>query len=219
MRNASLTEIIFELVLPELGNTLYMLFLTTIFALVFGIIIALIMIYTDPQGLRPNRKVNLILEAIVDILMSMPFIILAVALIPFTRLIMGTCIGKTAALVPLIIATTPFIAKMIRDDLREVNGWTIEAAKSFGASDLRILYIMLKESVPNIVSGTTLSSIYTLGSTAMVGAVGAGGVGAVAIIYGYQMQNYKVIAVVVIVLIIFVQILQWAGDFSYKKLK
>lgn len=213
----TISGILMELVMPEMKNTIYMLVITSILAMIFGCIVALLLIVTDKEGLHPNRIIFAIAETIVDLLMSMPFIVLAVALTPLTVMIVGTSIGRTAALVPLTIATTPIFAKFIYDGMKEVNVYLIQAAKSFGASNMQILKIMLKEAVPAIISGATLSCVTTLSSIAMMGAVGAGGIGAVAIIYGYQRSNYTVIFLVIILLAIITQAIQMAGEYMYKK--
>ncbi|PWJ51943.1 methionine ABC transporter permease [Faecalicatena contorta] len=214
---STISGILRTLVLPEMWNTIYMLLLTSILSMIFGCIVALIMICTRKGGLHANRVVFIVFETVVDLLISMPFIVLAVALTPLTVLIVGTSIGKTAALVPLTFVTTPVFAKFIYDGMLEVNPWLVQAAKSFGASDIQILRIMVKDSVPSIISGATLSCVTTLSSIAMMGAIGAGGVGAVAIIYGYQRSNYTVIWVVVGVLAVITQAIQIAGEYIYKK--
>ena len=216
-RYKTVKDIFLYLVFPELLNTLYMLVFTLIFSFVLGSIIALIMIYTSKNGLRPNKYVHNTLEVVIDIFMSMPLVILAVTIFPFTRMIVGTYLGKTAALVPLTIAITPVFAKFFYDGLLEVNKWVIQAASSFGASDLQILWIMVKETVPSIISGTTLASISTLAATSMVGAIGAGGVGYVALAFGYKVANFKVVWVVVAVLIVITQTIQFVGERIYKK--
>ena len=204
-----------DMIIPEMWNTIYMLFFTTFFSLILGSGLAMLMIITKKGGLHPNRFVHNILEIIMDTLMSFPFVVLAVSIIPLTRLLVGTSIGKTAAVVPLTVATMAVFSKFIYDALLEVNEWMIEAAKSFGASDLNIIKIMFKESVPAIVSGTTLSIITTMGPATMMGALGAGGIGMVAVVYGYKQNNYLIMCTVIIVLIIFTQIIQFVGEFLY----
>lgn len=168
----------------------------------------------------PNKVINSILGFIVNTLRSFPFIILVVAIIPLTRMIVGKSIGETAALVPLTIGSAPFIARVIEGALKEVDKGLIEAAKSFGASDFQIIFkVMIKEAMPSIISGITLSIISIIGYSAMAGAVGAGGVGAVALTYGYQRFDNAVMLYTVITLIIIVQLLQGAGNLAYKKLK
>ena len=199
-----LTEILGE----ALVQTLYMIIVPTIVATLLGFIMAIILVVTKPKGLKPNT------------VRSFPFIILLVALRPFTRLIVGTSIGETAAIVPITIAAAPFIARIIENALNEVDEGLIEAAKSFGATKLQIIFkVIVKEAMPSLVSGITLSVISILGCTAMAGAVGAGGLGKVAITYGYQRFDDSVMIYVVVTLIVIVQLIQSAGDYSYKKLK
>ena len=146
--------------------------------------------------------------------------ILIVAMIPITRLIVGTSIGETAAIVPITIGAAPFIARIIESSLNEVDKGLIEAAKSFGATKRQIVFkVMIKEAMPSIVSGITLSIISILGYTAMAGAVGAGGLGNIALIYGYQRFDTAVMVYTVIALIILVQIIQGVGNLAYKKLQ
>ena len=194
--------------------------ISTILATLIGFILAIILVVTDEGGLQPNKIINSILGFIVNTLRSFPFIILVVAIIPLTRAIVGKSIGETAALVPLTIGSAPFIARVIEGALKEVDKGLIEAAKSFGASNFQIIFkVMVKEAMPSIISGITLSIISIIGYSAMAGAVGAGGVGAVALTYGYQRFDNAVMIYTVITLIIIVQLLQGAGNLAYRKLK
>lgn len=201
-------------------ETLYMILVPTLIASIIGFIIAIILVITKDEGLKPNKTVYSTLGLIVNIFRSFPFIILIVAISSFTRLVVGTSIGNTAALVPITVGTAPFIARLIESSLNEVDKGLIEAAKSFGATNVQIIFkVMVKESVPSIVLGVTLTIISVLGYTAIAGAVGAGGLGNVAIVYGYQQFDKNVMFFTVIVLVILVQIIQNLGDFLYKKLK
>ncbi|WP_297994504.1 methionine ABC transporter permease [uncultured Clostridium sp.] len=209
-----------EILIEALGQTLYMVGISTILATLIGFILAIVLVITEKDGLKPNKVINSILGFIVNTLRSFPFIILVVAIIPLTRMIVGKSIGETAALVPLTIGSAPFIARVIEGALKEVDKGLIEAAKSFGASDFQIIFkVMIKEAMPSIISGITLSIISIIGYSAMSGAVGAGGVGAVALTYGYQRFDNAVMIYTVITLIIIVQLLQGAGNLAYKKLK
>ena len=209
-----------EILIEALGQTLYMVGISTILATLIGFILAIVLVITEKDGLKPNKVINSILGFIVNTLRSFPFIILVVAIIPLTRMIVGKSIGETAALVPLTIGSAPFIARVIEGALKEVDKGLIEAAKSFGASDFQIIFkVMIKEAMPSIISGITLSIISIIGYSAMAGAVGAGGVGAVALTYGYQRFDDAVMIYTVITLIIIVQLLQGAGNLAYKKLK
>lgn len=206
--------------LEALWQTIYMVGVSAILATIIGFILAIILVVTDNKGLKPNKIINSTLGFIINILRSFPFIILVVAIIPLTRAIVGKSIGETAALVPLTIGAAPFIARVIEGALKEVDKGLIEAAKSFGASNSQIIFkVMVKEAMPSIVSGITLSIISLIGYSAMAGAVGAGGLGAVALTYGYQRFDTEVMVYTVVALIIIVQLLQGAGNLAYKKLK
>ena len=206
-----LTEILGEALL----QTLYMTIVPTICATILGFIMAVILFISKPNGLKANKTIYTILSFIVNIVRSFPFIILLVALFPVTRFIVGTSIGETAAMVPITIGASPFIARVIENALNEVDEGLIEAAKSFGATNIQIIFkVIVKEAMPSIVSGITLSIISILGYTAMAGAVGAGGLGKVAIVYGHQRFDTSVTIYVVITLIIIVQLIQSVGRFS-----
>ena len=212
-------EFVENILLEALGQTLYMTIIATVLATIIGFIIAIILVVTDEKGLRPNKQINTVLGAIINTVRSFPFIILIVAIIPFTRMIVGTSIGVDAALVPLTIGAAPFIARVIESALKEVDRGLIEAAKSFGASDFQIIFkVMIKEALPSIVSGITLSTISILGYTAMAGSVGAGGLGAVALTYGHQRFDTQAMIYTVVTLIIIVQLIQYLGNLAYKKL-
>lgn len=217
LQNNSTWDIFIEQIVPEMGSTLWMLLVVTLLSLVLGGLIAIAMIFTKSNGLHPCKYIFGLLEGLVDVLISMPFIVLAVALIPLTRMLVGTSIGQVAALVPLTFVTMSTLAKLIYNGLLEVNIWVVEAAKSFGASNLQILFIMLKESLPVIISGTTLSTVTTLGSIAMMGSLGAGGIGFVAIAIGYKRNNPTAVWIIVIILIIFTQLINYLGVLLYEK--
>lgn len=191
-----------------------------IMSTIFGFIFGVILVITEKGGLCENVVVNRILDFLVNTIRSFPFIILLISIIPFTRLIVGTSIGETAALVPLTVACSPFMARIFQNSFKEVDPALIEAAQSFGASKVQIIVkVMLKESVPSIISGLCLAIINLLGCTAMAGAVGAGGLGATALTYGYQNFNQEIMYSICVILIILVAIIQYFGDWIYKKLK
>ncbi len=207
-----------NILIPALGETLYMVLISTFLAVLIGFVPAIIMIITDKNGLKPNEPVYNTLDMIINVLRSFPFIILLILLIPFTRLLLGTYIGTTAAIVPLTIGCAPFVTRVIESALKEVDKGVIEAAKSFGASTSQIVFkIMLPEALPSIVSGITLTAIVVVGFSAMAGAIGAGGLGDVAMRYGYQMFKTDVLIATVIVLIVLVQAIQTIGTLIYKK--
>ncbi|MBU3915677.1 ABC transporter permease [bacterium] len=196
-----------------------MLSASMLLSFIFGVGLAVAMILYGPQGLRPNKTGYKILDFFVNSIRSFPIIILIVAISPVTRLFMGTTIGEKAAIFPLTLAATPFMARIIENCLKEVDQQLIEAARSFGASDWQIIFrVMVKEAIPSIVAGTTLSTIVFLSASTMAGAVGAGGIGAVALNYGYQSFNNTVLYSSVLILFIMVQIIQMTGDWLYKRL-
>lgn len=208
-----------EIIGKALIETLEMVFVSTTFSVILGFIPAIILTITANDGLKPNKIIYTILDLIVNTLRSFPFIILMVVIIPLTRLIVGKSIGTEAAMVPLTIAAAPFVARVIESSLREVDKGMIEAAKSFGASNTQIVFkVMLKEAIPSIMSGITLTIISIVGYSAMAGAVGGGGLGQVAISYGYQRFQTDVMIVTCIILIIVVQGLQFLGNYFYNKL-
>lgn len=208
-----------ELLWPAIQETMIMVIPSTIFSVILGFIIAIILVVTDSNGLKPNKIIYKAIDVVVNVLRSFPFIILMVAIIPFTRAIMGTSLGEKAAIVPLTIAAAPFVARVIESALKEVDPGVIEAAKSFGSSNAQIIFkVMLKEAIPSILSCITLTIISLIGYSAMAGSIGAGGLGALAIRYGYQRFQTDVMIVTVIVLIIVVQVLQSLGNYFYKKL-
>lgn len=208
-----------DLLLPELNKTIIMVFFSTVFSVILGFILAIISITTAPNGLKPNRVVYKILDTVINILRGFPFLILMVAIMPITKLLVGKSIGTTAAIVPLTIAAAPFVARVIESALKEVDPGVIEAAKSFGASNTQIIFkVMLKEAVPAITSGLTLTVISIIGYSAMAGTVGAGGLGDLAVRYGYQRYQTDIMIVTVVILIIIVQALQTLGNYLYKKL-
>ena len=207
-----------DIILKAFNETVFMTFYSTIFSVILGFILAVILTISAEDGLRPNKIIYKVLDVIINILRSFPFIILMVFIIPLTRAIVGTSIGKEAAIVPLTFAAAPFVARIIESSLREVDKGVIEAAKSFGASDFQIIFkVMLKEAVPSIVSGLTLTIISIIGYSAMAGTVGGGGLGYLAVSYGYQRFQKDVMIVTVIILIIIVQALQMLGNYLYKK--
>jgi len=185
----------------------------------FGIPLGVILILTDRGGILQNLTVNRVLGLAINAARSTPFIILMVAIIPFTRLVAGTSIGTAAAIVPLTIAAIPFIARLVETALREVPSGLIEAADAMGATPLQIVVkVLLSEALPGIVAGLTITFVSLIGYSAMAGAVGGGGLGDIGIRYGYQRFLPEVMLAVVLVLIVFVQGVQSAGDRLVRKL-
>lgn len=194
-------------------ETLYVTLIATIFAFVIGLPLGVLLVVGDKGGILPLPKwLMKVLNVIVNLLRSVPFIILIVVVFPLTRLIVGTTIGSVASIVPLVIAAFPFVARLVESSLREVNTNIIEAAQSMGATPFQIITkVMIPESVPSLISNATIAVTTILGYTAMSGAIGGGGLGNIAIMYGYQRYNYMIILIAVVLLIILVQIFQSVG--------
>lgn len=207
------------LLVEETGNTLVMVVVSFIFAYIIGLPVGVGFCVTAPGGLHPMKALNTVLGWIINIGRSIPFIILLVAIIPFTRLIVGTALGVQGAIVPLVLSAAPFVARIVEQSLAEVDASLIEAAQSFGASNWQIVYkVLLKESMPSIVRGMAITLINLFGYSAMAGTVGAGGLGDLAIRYGYQRWNAEVMVAAVIVCVILVQVFQTIGDFAARKI-
>ena len=203
-----------------LWETLYMVAVSTLFSGIFGSGVAILMIITGPNGLKPNKAVYGVLDVAVNLLRSFPFIILLIAIIPLTRLIAGTSIGSTASIVPLTIAATPFVARLMEGSLLEVDRGVVEAARSFGASTAQIIFgVMIKAAMPAIVLNWAIVAINLLGYSAMAGVVGGGGLGDLAIKYGYNRFQTDVMVYSVAILIVIVQVIQYAGNYIYEKIR
>lgn len=201
-------------------DTLLMTIVSTFFAYVIGIPLGVLCVLTSPKGLMPHRIFNMVLGWTINIGRSIPFIILLVALIPFTRFIVGTSLGVPGAIVPLVISAAPFIARMVEQSIEEVDGGLVEAAQSFGANTWQIVYkVFLREALPSLVRGFAIVFITILGYSAMAGCVGAGGLGDIAIRYGYQRYQDDVMIATVIILIVIVQIVQSACNFAARKME
>lgn len=201
-------------------DTLLMTIVSTFFAYVIGIPLGVLCVLTSPKGLMPHRVFNMVLGWIINIGRSIPFIILLVALIPFTRFIVGTSLGVPGAIVPLVISAAPFIARMVEQSIEEVDGGLVEAAQSFGANTWQIVYkVFLREALPSLVRGFAIVFITILGYSAMAGCVGAGGLGDIAIRYGYQRYQDDVMIATVIILIVIVQIVQSLCNFAARKME
>lgn len=203
--------------LPELWKALaetgWMVLLSFLITLVFGTLTGILLRVTDADGLAPNKGFNKLFGGLVNIFRSLPFLILLIAVIPLTRLVVGTAYGPTAAVVPLAIGAIPFFGRVVESALREVAPGKIEAAKVMGASNGQIVRkVLLPEAMSPLVSGATLTLVMLIGYSAMAGTIGGGGVGDFAIRYGYQRFNTPVLLVSVVVLIIVVQLIQSIGD-------
>lgn len=195
-----------------IGETLYMVLVSTIVSYIIGLPIGILLCVTDKEGICPCKAVNSIVGFIVNILRSVPFIILLVAIMPFTELIVGTKIGSTATIVPLVVSAFPFVARMVESSVKEVDAGKIEAAESMGTPTFKIITkVLIPESKPSLLIGSAIAITTILGYSAMAGFVGGGGLGAIAINYGYYRYNTGVMLVTVIFLVIIVQLFQEIG--------
>lgn len=200
-------------------DTIWMLVISTAIAYVFGLVLGIILYVTSPGGLVPARVLNAILGWIVNMGRSIPFIILIVAVMPMTRALVGTTIGVRGVVPPLVLATTPFVARMVEQSLAEIPPDSIEAAVACGATVPRIVVsALLPEALPSLVRGASITLIAVLGYTAIAGAVGAGGLGDIAIRYGYYRYQDEVMLVTIVLLIALVQIIQSLGDVIAKSI-
>ena len=215
-----LFEYIPKIIIPALFATLRMLLFSMIISVISGTVIGIILTVTGSGDLKENKKIYGIVSFLVNTIRAFPVIILIVAITPLTKLIAGTSIGEQAAIVPLSIAATPVIARLIQSSFDEVDRNLIIAAKSFGASTMQIIFkVLFVEALPSIISGLTTTTILFLGSITLAGAVGAGGLGAVALTYGYQRFDDAVMYTIVFILCILVFLIQGTGSVLYKKLK
>ncbi|HGZ8348841.1 TPA: methionine ABC transporter permease [Staphylococcus aureus] len=199
--------------LQALYETLYMVSIALFLGAVIGIPLGVLLVITRKQGIWPNIVIHQVLNPLINILRSLPFIILLIAIVPFTKLVVGTSIGTTAAIVPLTVYVAPYIARLVENSLLEVDEGIIEAAKAMGASPLQIIrYFLIPEALGSLVLAITTAIIGLIGSTAMAGAVGGSGIGDLALVYGYQRFDTTVIIITVIVLVIIVQVIQTLGN-------
>ncbi|HJB88358.1 MAG: methionine ABC transporter permease [Blautia sp.] len=200
-------------------DTLYMTLMSTLFGYVLGLPMGIILTVTDKDGIRPNAAVYKVLDVIVNILRSVPFLILLILVMPFTKAIVGKTYGSTATIVPLVIAAAPFIARMVESSLKEVDPGVIEAAVSMGAGTGTVIWkVMLAEARTSLLVGVTIAIGTILGYSAMAGTVGGGGLGDIAIQYGYYRYETEIMIVTVVVLVVLVQILQSIGMMVSRKL-
>ncbi len=207
-----LTPEMINLMLVGIAESLYMTVVSTVLAYVFGLPLGVILNITSKDGICPNKAVNGILGFVVNLLRSVPFLILLVAVMPFTRVVAGTTIGSNATIVPLIIASAPFIARMVESSLQEVDQGVVEAAQSMGSSPFQIVYkVLLSEAKPSLIVGAAIAITTILSYSAMAGFVGGGGLGAIAINYGYYRYRSDVMLTTVLLLVVIVQIFQEVG--------
>ena len=208
-----------DMIITGIGQTLYMTILSTVVGYVFGLPLGVMLAVSDKDGLRPNRAVYKVLDVISNIIRSIPFLILLILIIPLTRIIVGQSYGSSATVVPLVVAAIPFIGRMVESSIKEVDAGVVEAARSMGASDLRIIVkVLLLESRTSLITGATIAIGTILGYSAMAGSVGGGGLGDIAIRYGYYRYESQIMIVTVILLVVLVQVLQSIGMIIASKL-
>ena len=206
------------LMLGGIRDTMYMTVVSTLFAYLLGLPLAIALVLTSPKGLAPRPLIYRVMDAVVNIFRSIPCLILMILVIPLTRMIAGKAYGSTATIVPLVIAAAPYVARMIESSLLEVDPGVIEAAQSMGASIPEIIFmVIIPEAKTSLIVGATISSGTILGYSAMSGAIGGGGLGQIAISYGYNRYQSDVLIVTVILLIILMQIIQLVGMYISRR--
>ena len=213
-----MSQEIIKLMLQGIQETSYMVAVATIIGGIIGIPLGITLVTTSKGHILENRFINQILGTIVNIIRSIPFIILMVAIIPLTRLIAGTSIGTTAACVPLTIVAIPFLSRLVETSIRDVDFGLVEAAESMGATPFQIIRkVLIPEALPTIINNITVLIVNLIGASAMAGAIGGGGLGDIAIRYGYQRFRPDVMLATIIILIVVVNVIQAGGDFASRK--
>ncbi|TPE14658.1 ABC transporter permease [Pantoea vagans] len=208
-----------ELLLNATGETLYMVLLAALFTVAIGLPVGVLLFLTRPQGILPNRAISLLLNTLVNTGRALPFVVLLIALIPFTRLLVGTTLGSTAAIVPITLGAFPFFARIVENALDEVDRGRIEAVVSMGGNLWHIVSrVLLPEALPALVAGVTLTIVMLIGFSAMAGVVGGGGLGDLAIRYGYQRFDNQIMAATIVVLLALVMLIQKLGDWLVRSL-
>ena len=214
MFDAQLVEMLWEGVL----DTLYMTIVSTILSYVFGMVMGVLLVICRKDGIAPRPVFYAVLDMVVNLTRSFPFLILMIAVIPFTRFLVGTTIGNNATVVPLVIAAAPFVARLIEASLLEVDSGVVEAAQSMGASTWQIIVkVLLPEALPSLLNGSAVAAITILGYSAMSGAVGGGGLGKLAIMYGYNRYQTDIMYATIILIIVIVQLFQMLGNWATKR--
>ena len=207
-----LSKVIVDMLIEGFWDTIYMTLAASLLAYVIGLPLGIVLVITDKDGIKPVVWLNRILGIIINILRPVPFLILVITIITFTRWVMGTSIGTNATIVPLVVAAAPFVARVVESSLKEVDGGVIEAAQSMGTSTFQIIYkVLLPESMPSLIVGAALAVTTILSYSALAGFVGGGGLGDIAIRYGYNRYQSDIMLVTVALLVVIVQILQGVG--------
>lgn len=218
MLNELFPNVNWETMNEALYQTIYMTLISTLATAVFGLAIGILLFLTSPNQVWANKVVNFLTGSLVNIFRSIPFIVLIILLIPFTKFLLGTIRGTNAALPALIIGSAPFYARMVLIALREIDKGVIEAARSMGAKTSTIIFkVLIPESMPALISGITVTSVALVGYTAMAGVIGAGGLGNLAFIEGFQRSRDDVTLMATIIILLIVFVIQWIGDFFTTK--
>lgn len=213
IRNSLPWDELYDLVLNGTLETLYMVFLSGILTIAIGLPLGVLLFVSRPQGLAASPKINVLLGAVVNVGRSLPFVVLLIALIPLTRLIVGTTLGSTAAVVPITLGAIPFFARIVESALDEVDAGRIEAIQAMGGNLRHIIFtVLLPEALPALLAGVTLTLVMLIGFSSMAGVIGGGGLGDLAIRYGYQRFNNQVMVATIVVLVVMVQLVQSVGD-------
>ncbi len=206
------TKEVINMIIQGIGETLYMTLVSTLIGYLFGIPMGVLLAVSDKEGLRPNPVLYKVLDVIANITRSIPFLILLILIQPFTVFVVGKSYGSSATIVPLVVAAIPFIGRMVESSLKEVDKGVIEAARSMGASDLRIIVrVLLVEARTSLITGATIAIGTILGYSAMAGCIGGGGLGDIAIRYGYYRYQADIMVVTVVLLVLLVQVFQTVG--------
>ncbi len=207
-----------EMLIAGTWDTIYMTVVATFFSYVFGVVMGVILVITRKGGITPHKLIYSVLDIVVNLTRSFPFLILMIAVIPFTRFLVGTTIGNNATIVPLVLSAAPFVARLVESSLLEVDHGVIEAAQSMGATTWQIITrVMIPESMPSLINGSAVAAITILGYSAMAGAVGGGGLGKLAIMYGYNRYQTDIMIITVVLLIIIVQAFQSIGNWAARR--
>jgi D-methionine transport system permease protein len=208
-----MTPAIWKLIGESTLQTLSMVFFSTLFSVILGLPLGILLCVTAPGGIRQKPVLNEVLSRIVNVLRSFPFIILIIILFPLSRLVVGTAIGTKATIVPLSIAAAPFVARIVESSLKEVDPGVVQASRAMGSTNTQIVFkVLLPEALPSLISGLTLTIINLIGYSAMAGAVGGGGLGDLAIRYGYQRFRPAVMAIAVVIILVLVEVIQFIGN-------
>ncbi len=211
-------EQVIEMILKGIMESLYMTLLSSLIAYVIGLPLGVLLVVTDKDGIAPAVLFNKVLGVIVNLIRSVPFIILLIFLMPFTRAIIHTTVGPNAVVIPLIIGSAPYIARLVESSLKEVDHGVIEAAQSMGASPVQIIFkVLIPEAMPSLIMGGAIAVITILSYSAMAGFVGAGGLGSIAINYGYYRYETDIMLVTIIILVLIVQLFQELGVWWMKR--